>query len=55
MTGEWVRLGLGVWVLFSPWLLGLSQIPVIMWSNLVAGVTLILMSLWRIFGETPER
>lgn len=55
MAGEWVRLVLGVWVLLSPWILGLNQISVIMWSNLAVGVALILMSLWRIFGETRAR
>jgi hypothetical protein len=42
---------IGVWVLLSPWFLGWSGIPVIMWSNLLAGVLVIILGVWQIFGE----
>jgi hypothetical protein len=45
---------IGVWVLLSPWFLGWSGIPVIMWSNLLAGVLVIILSVWQIFGGEPQ-
>ncbi|HTY39794.1 MAG TPA: SPW repeat protein [Candidatus Paceibacterota bacterium] len=51
MLRSWITLAIGVWVLLAPWLLGVSGVAVIMWSNLLAGLILILMNLWQIFGQ----
>ena len=55
MFYSWITIALGTWVMLSPWLLGVSGVAVIMWSNLLAGLTLIIMNLWLIYGtaETP--
>lgn len=37
----------------SPWLLGFSSISVMKWSNLIAGLILVLVNVWVIFGEKP--
>ncbi len=50
MAVNWLQFFLGIWILISPWLLGFSSITVMMWSNLIAGVILVLVNLWAIFG-----
>jgi len=52
---NWTELGLGVWVLISPWLLGFSSISIMKWSNLLVGLSLVLIGIWAIFGEKRER
>lgn len=51
----WSQVLIGVWVLLSPWLLGVSGISILMWSNLAAGLALILMGVWRIFDGSAVR
>lgn len=50
MTPQWVQLVIGTWVLVSPWILGFSGISIMKWSNVLAGVALVLLGAWRIFG-----
>jgi hypothetical protein len=50
MTKHWIALILGFWVLISPWVLGASDITLIKWSNVVAGIIITLLSVWFIFG-----
>ncbi|MBI4085323.1 MAG: SPW repeat protein [Candidatus Liptonbacteria bacterium] len=51
MTRNYVQLAIGIWILISPWLLGFYNISIMMWSNLIAGIILILVNVWAIFGE----
>lgn len=46
------QLALGIWILLSPWLLGFSSISIMTWSNLIAGIIIILINVRAIFGET---
>jgi len=46
------QLALGIWILLSPWLLGFSSISIMTWSNLIAGIIIILINVRTIFGET---
>jgi len=48
---NWIELGLGLWVLVSPWLLGFASISIMKWSNLLVGLVLVLLNAWIIFGE----
>lgn len=54
MRVYWAGLAIGLWVLISPWLLGFSGITVMMWGNVLAGMALVLMNLWSIFGSKPQ-
>ncbi len=47
---NWVYLILGLWVAASPWLVGSFGLPLV-WSNLVAGAAVALISLWGAFGR----
>lgn len=51
---DWVKLGLGVWVFVSPWVLGFSGINLAMWSNVIAGLLIVIFSLRRIFNKKVE-
>ena len=47
----WFEVFLGVWIMLSPWLLGYSGDSIMVWSNLIAGLGVFLVSLWAIFGR----
>jgi hypothetical protein len=51
VSSRWWELALGVWVMLSPWLLGFSGISVMMWGNLLAGLAIVLVNIWQIFGR----
>lgn len=49
---DWVLVGLGVWILISPWALGFSALNLARWSNALAGIAVIVVALW---GVVPPR
>ncbi|PIP30103.1 hypothetical protein COU12_00790 [Candidatus Jorgensenbacteria bacterium CG10_big_fil_rev_8_21_14_0_10_54_38] len=53
--GKWycgVLVGLGVWVLISPWVLGFSALNLARWNNVLAGIAIITLAFW---GMVPPR
>jgi len=51
MVTNWIQVGLGVWLILSPWLLEFSSISIMKWNNLCIGTVLVLVNVWIIFGE----
>lgn len=51
MAANWAQLVLGIWLMVSPWLLGFSSISLMKWNNLLAGLIIVLINVWIIFGE----
>lgn len=47
-----LKLILGIWIMASPWILNFSDITLALWSNLIAGVFIVVLCLWGLFGET---
>lgn len=47
----WVQVILGFWILLSPWILDFSFVNPARWSNVIAGVLILLSSLWFALGE----
>ena len=45
----WMQAVLGCWVLISPWLFGVGTNAVLLWSNVIAGVAIVLLALWSFF------
>ena len=41
---EWVNVVLGVWMVLSPWVLGYSAEPGLMWNSLIAGAVITIFS-----------
>ena len=48
----WIQLGVGAFVAVFPAMLGISGNTVMFWGNVFAGVTIMLISLWLLFGES---
>jgi len=41
---EWVALGLGLWMIVSPWVLGFNTIAVLMWLAVICGAVIAAMA-----------
>ena len=54
MTGRIAELILGLWLIAAPWVLGLSNATLMLWSNTVVGIIIVLLSAWDIM-EIIER
>jgi hypothetical protein len=48
---EWVNVGLGIWLVISPWLLGVSGETNVVWNQIVVGVPVIALAAWSAFAE----
>jgi len=44
---HWVIIGLGFWLLISPWILGFSQLNLVVWNNIVVAILLFVFSFWN--------
>ncbi|MEK9194281.1 MAG: SPW repeat protein [Patescibacteria group bacterium] len=44
----WVLLGLALWLIISPWLLGFSGLNLVLWNNLMVGGLIIIFTLWHL-------
>ncbi len=42
----WVIIGLAVWLLISPWVLGFSAYNLALWNNMLIGGFIIIIALW---------
>lgn len=54
MAENWIEGAIGAWVLLSPWLLGFANISFAKWSSVIAGLALVIMNVWSIFGEKQK-
>lgn len=45
---HWVVVGLAIWLLISPWLLGYSGLNLIVWNNLIVAILLIVFTFWNL-------
>lgn len=50
---SWAKLMLGVWVFVSPWVLGFDAYPLALWSNIISGAGIVILTLWKLFGKKP--
>jgi hypothetical protein len=42
----WITAGLGLWLILAPLILGYSMVSAALWSDLIAGVLILALSLW---------
>lgn len=54
MVTNWIQIGLGVWLILSPWLLEFSSVSVMKWNNIGVGTVLVLLNVWIVFGEKRD-
>lgn len=52
---EWVNLAVGVWLIVSPFVLGFSDQPIIMWNHIVVGILIGGDALWAALQYSPRR
>ncbi len=50
MIGDWIELVIGVFVIVAPWIFGFADVPLARWTDILAGLALVLMNLWEIYG-----
>ena len=43
---HWITLILGIWVFITPWLLGFATNAAGLWSNVVVGLVLVVVSIY---------
>ncbi|MBI2024715.1 MAG: SPW repeat protein [Candidatus Harrisonbacteria bacterium] len=41
----------GLWLIVSPWILGYWKVSSALWSQVVAGVVIMLLSMWQLAGK----
>jgi hypothetical protein len=46
---SWVNVALGIWLIISPFALGLSSIPTAVWHNVITGILVVLVASSRSF------
>jgi len=45
---EWVNVIFGAWLLFSPWLLGVSSLTLLTWNSVIVGAIVVVFAVWVI-------
>jgi hypothetical protein len=44
---SWINILLGIWVIISPFVLGFSQLPRVMWNNIATGIAVGILAIIR--------
>lgn len=42
---------IGIWIFISPWILGFASLPAPLWSNIIAGLILIIIGIYALSVE----
>ncbi len=45
-TMDWITAVLGLWLVLAPFILGYSAITAALWSDIIAGVVILVLSVW---------
>lgn len=48
---EWLNLIAGLWLIASPWLLGFAAEVNAMWTHVIIGILVAVMSAWAVWGH----
>jgi len=52
---EWVNVGLGIWLLVSPWVLGFSSTSILMWNAVILGILIAVAAGWTLIPALGEK
>ncbi|HDY73047.1 MAG TPA: hypothetical protein ENH86_00535 [Candidatus Jorgensenbacteria bacterium] len=44
----WVLIGLGLWSILSPWILGFSSLNLVTWNSITVGSLVVVFVLWNL-------
>jgi hypothetical protein len=47
---DWINIGLGLWLIASPFILGYSTLAAALWSSIISGLLVILFAGWAAFS-----
>jgi len=50
----WISIVIGAWLILSPWLLGFADFTFAKWSNVLCGLVLITVSVWKASERSAE-
>jgi hypothetical protein len=42
----WVNVILGIWMIVSPWIFGVSDVNAILWNGIISGIVVIVLAAW---------
>jgi len=42
----WVNILAGIWLFFSPWIVGFVNLPTAMWNNVILGIIVFVLAIW---------
>lgn len=45
---------LGLWLIVSPWIFGLSDASLLKWNNVLIGIAIFLLGVWEVFGKGED-
>lgn len=45
---EWLRIVLGAWLFFAPWILGFAAIGVLAWTAWIIGIMVVALATWKL-------
>src|SRR6266702_8030063 len=45
---EWVRIVLGAWLFFAPWILGFAAIGALAWTAWIIGILVVALAVWKL-------
>ena len=48
---EWVSLAAGIWLVISPWLMGVASDTAVVWNQMIVGAILAALAAWSAFFE----
>lgn len=49
---EWLEIGLGLWLIASPWVLGFTYANPAIWAAVLGGAVIVAMGVWTRFEDT---
>ncbi len=52
---EWTNAVLGAWLVISPWMLGYSTSPGLMWNAVISGALIVLFAGWTLMEQQDPR
>jgi hypothetical protein len=47
---DWVNVGLGVWLVLAPFILGYSATAIAMWNDIVVGIVVVVLAIWAVIN-----
>ena len=51
---EWVTVALAIWLIISPWLLGVSALTTVLWNQVVVGLLVGGLAIWSVMSEHKD-